>query len=241
MDQRKVRMLYFAVWAMLYGLSYSLSQRLFPAAVPYAVLAYAVLLIVWLGCRGYFGAFRIRRPVLSGRTGITVMALLLILPAANLISGGSFAGGSTAVLMAGTVIVEEVFFRGVLLADPGSFGNPLMEWMAERPDHTKVILSSGLFAVFHAVNAISKEEWIQVIPQIIFAFCAGVFFAAVTFRTNSLIPAAVCHFLVNITASEENAFSLPAAAGSMICLAAGILLLLPAGHIRKGTADEVIH
>lgn len=205
--------------------------------MPYAVLAYAVLLLVWLGHRRRLKALRICRPAPGGWTGILVMALLLILPAANRISGGSFAFGNTAVLMLGTVIVEEVFFRGVLLAEPGTFESPLAEWMEDRPDYVKAILSSGLFAIFHAVNVISGENWVWIIPQILCAFCAGMLFAAVTFRTNSLIPAAVCHFLVNITASEENAFSLPVAAGSILCLAAGILLLLPACLIRKGNCQ----
>ena len=227
-------MLYFLIWAVLYGLSYSLLQLLFPAALPYAIPGYAMLLLVWLGYRRRLRAYRICKPVLTGRTGLTVMALLLILPAANLISGGSFAGGRTAVLMLGTVTVEEVFFRGILLAEPGTSGIPMFELLADRPDHAKAFISSGLFAAFHAVNVIGGEEWMQVVPQIIFAFCAGMLFAAVTLRTDSLLPAAAGHYLINITASAKNAFSLPAAAGSILCLAAGIILLLPACPVRKG-------
>ena len=230
-------MLYFAVWAVLYGLSYSLSKLLLPTALPYAVLIYAILLIVWLGYRQRLKALHVCRPVASRWTDIPVMALLLILPAANRITGGSYADGKTAVLMLGAVIVEEVFFRGILLAEPGTFENPLIKWMEDRPDHVKAILSSGLFAVFHAVNAIGGEAGIQVLPQIICAFCAGMLFAAVTFRTDSLIPAAAGHYLINITASEENVFSLPVAVGSVICLAAGILLLLPACSLRKGNCQ----
>lgn len=228
-------MLYLAVWAVLYGLVYSFFRLLFPAALPYAALSYAVLLLVWLGYRGRLKALRICRAAFRGWTDVPVLALLFILPAANRISGGAFAAGDTAVLMIGAVIVEEVFFRGVLLAGPGTSGVPLFEWAAEQPDRAKALFSSGLFAAFHAVNAVSGEDGVRILPQILCAFCAGMLFAAVTFRVNSLIPAAAGHFLVNITASEANAFSLPIMIGSVLCLAAGgILLLLPARHIRRG-------
>ena len=240
------RMISIVVWAVLYGLSYSLAQLVFPAAVPYAVLSCAVLLLVWLGYRQRLRALRISRPVLNGPAGIMspallrILASLLILPAANLMSGGSFASGSTAVLMLGTVFVEEVFFRGVLLAKPGTFESPFLASITEQPDYKKALLSSGLFAGFHVVNAIGGEAWLQIGPQMVCAFCAGMLFAAVTLRTDSLLPAAAGHFLVNITAAEENAFTLPAAFGCMLCLAAGILLLA-ASSIQKGKTHEAIH
>ena len=230
-------MLAFAVWAVLYGLSYSVSKLLFPTALPYITPCYAVLLISWLGYRQRLRAFRLCLPVLRGWSGVLVMLLLLLLPAANLLSGGSFASGKTAVLMLGPVIVEEIFFRGVLLAEPGTAGIPFLAWMTEQPVFVKAIISSGLFAVCHAANVTGGEEWIKVVPQITCAFCAGMLFAAVTFRTNSLIPAAAGHFLVNVTASESNVFSVLIAAGSVICLAAGISLLRPAGHLREGNCS----
>ena len=161
----------------------------------------------------------------------------MVLPAANLLSGGTLAEGNTAVLMCGAVLVEEIFFRGVLLAEPGDGhssapGNALLKWLAAQPEYGRACISSGLFAFFHAVNAVSGEGWTQVLPQMFCAFCAGMLYAAVTFRTNSLIPAAAGHFFVNITAAEENVLSLPVAAGSILCLAAGILLLLPASRSR---------
>ena len=248
----KTRMFYFMIWAVLYGLSYSLTDLLYPAAVPYAAAAYAVLLLAWLRHRRLLKVFRIckpvfpvRRPGLSGQTdlpaGLSLEALpkirqilmaflLLILPAANLLSGGSFADVKTMVLMAGTVIVEEVFFRGVLLAE-----KPLTTWMAAKPEFVRAAISSGLFSVFHAVNAAGGEAWLHVLPQMICAFCAGMLFAAVTLRTDSLIPAAAGHYFVNMTAAEENVFSLPVAAGSAICLLAGILLL---SRPRERKADR---
>ncbi len=240
------RMISIVIWAVLYGLSYSLAQLVFPAAVPYAVLSCAVLLLVWLGYRRRLKALHINPPVSDGSAGISspalllILFLLLILPAANLLSGGSFASGSTVVLMLGAVLVEEVFFRGVLLAKPGTFDTPLLAWLTEQPDYVKALLSSGLFAVFHAVNAIGGEAWLQIVPQMVCAFCAGMLFAAVTLRTDSLLPAAAGHFLVNITAAEENTCILPTAFGCMLCLAAGILLLA-ASSIQRGKTHEAIH
>ena len=239
-------MISIVIWAVLYGLSYSLAQLVFPAAVPYAVLSCAVLLLVWLGYRRRLKALRISHPVLNRPDGISspplllILFLLLILHAANLLSGGSFAAGSTVVLMLGAVLVEEVFFRGVLLAKPGTFDTPLLKWITEQPDYVKALLSSGLFAVFHAVNAIGGEAWLQIVPQMVCAFCAGMLFAAVTLRTDSLLPAAAGHFLVNITAAEENVFTLPAVFGCMLCLTAGILLLA-ASSIQRGKTHETIH
>lgn len=74
----------------------------------------------------------------------------------------------------------------------------------------------------------------QVALQIFCTLCAGMLFAAATLRTDSLIPAVTAHFFVNITARLADAYSLPVLIGSRICLAAGILLLLPALTIRKG-------
>lgn len=238
-------MVYFVFWTALYVLSYNLSQRMNPAVTPYAVLICAALLLIWLGCRRSLKQFHICRPVLRGRDGLQsaargqfpdrVLSLLGLaaLPAANLLSGGSFAEGNTAVLMAGAVIFEEVFFRGVLLAESGT--SPFITWIAAKPEIVRAGISSGLFAVFHAVNAAGGEAWLHVLPQMICAFCAGMLFAAVTLRTDSLIPAAAGHYFVNMTAAEENVFSLPVAAGSAICLLAGILLL---SRPRERKADR---
>lgn len=233
-----MEMIEFVVWAVLYGLSHSLTNMLFPAAVPYTVLMYAVLLLVWLGYRRCLERFRIRRPAVHGWSGVAILALLMILPAANLLSGGISADGDTVVMMLGTVIVEEVFFRGILLVEPGGrtvSDNPLVTWMAAKPEFVRACISSGLFALFHAANVISGEAWLHVLPQMICAFCAGMLFAAVTLRTDSLIPAAAGHYFVNMTAAEENVFSLPVAAGSAICLLAGILLL---SRPRERKADR---
>lgn len=235
-------MVYFVFWTALYVLSYNLSQRMNPTVTPYAVLICAALLLIWLGCRRSLKQFHICRPVLRGRDGlqsaargqfpdrVLILLGLAALPAANLLSGGSFAEGNTAVLMAGAVIVEEVFFRGVLLAE-----KTLTTWMAAKPEFVRAAISSGLFSVFHAANAGSGEPWMHVLPQMICAFCAGMLFAAVTLRTGSLIPAAAGHYFVNMTAAEENVFSLPVAAGSAICLLAGILLL---SRPRERKADR---
>lgn len=71
---------------------------------------------------------------------------------------------------------EEFLFRGVILGKLRKYG-----------DTFAILSSSLLFALMHA-NLV----------QIPFAFVGGVFFAFITVKTNSLLPAMIIHFINNL-------------------------------------------
>lgn len=71
---------------------------------------------------------------------------------------------------------EEFMFRGVILGKMRKYG-----------DSFAIIASSLLFAMMHGN-----------LQQISFAFIGGMFFAFVTVKTNSLLPAMIIHFANNL-------------------------------------------
>lgn len=72
---------------------------------------------------------------------------------------------------------EEFLFRGVILGKLRKYG-----------DTFAILISSLLFGLMHG-NLV----------QIPFAFIGGVFFAFVTVKTNSMLPAMIIHFLNNLS------------------------------------------
>ena len=217
-------MLYLAVWAVLYGLSYFFARMVCPAAVPYVLICYACVLLAWLYFRHLWKTLRIKLPSGGKGRSAAVYAALLMMPAANLIAGGKFSGAEQVLLMLGTVSVEEIFFRGVLLGkDDERRRESLL--LTKLSDPERVLFSAVLFAVLHAANALSGSGIQEVLFQIVCAFCAGILYGAATLWTDSLLPALIGHLLVNITAAETAVVSWTVSAGAALSLAAGILLI----------------
>lgn len=83
---------------------------------------------------------------------------------------------STFITAVAPAFAEEFLFRGILLGKMRKYG-----------DYFAIIASSLFFAMMHGN-----------LQQIPFAFMAGIFFAYVTVKTNSLLPAMLIHFTNNL-------------------------------------------
>jgi membrane protease YdiL (CAAX protease family) len=94
--------------------------------------------------------------------------------------------GLASAVLAG--VMEEVAFRGVLL-------NALLP----RGAWPAVAISSMLFGLMHASNALLGAPWQTVLLQIVFAGMAGTGYAAMRLRTGSLWPPVVLHALFDLT------------------------------------------
>ncbi len=93
-------------------------------------------------------------------------------------------------------ILEEVAFRGVILAMFLRFYNP-----------PKAILVSALgFGTIHLGNMLSGGDPVWVAGQAVWAAILGLFYGYVTLKTNSLIPAMIVHYLGNLFVPALNAY-----------------------------------
>ncbi len=93
-------------------------------------------------------------------------------------------------------ILEEVAFRGVILAIFLRFYNP-----------PKAILFSALgFGAIHLGNIFSGGDPVWVAGQAVWAVILGLFYGYVTLKTNSLVPAMIVHYLSNLFVSALNVY-----------------------------------
>lgn len=180
-----------SLWVATYGLTYVLSSWLFgsesPWSVPLAMAGYTTSLLLWLFRTGRFRALGLR-PLRQMRLG--VYPLLLLLPVCNLLTaGGFFMEPPSILLMLSVCAAEEIFFRGFLLRR-----------LIRHGILPAVLISSGVFALFHLVNLLGGRSPAYICMQVLCAFTVGVFYGAVAIRSESLIPCFVAHFLTNITA-----------------------------------------
>ncbi|MFW9824771.1 MAG: type II CAAX prenyl endopeptidase Rce1 family protein [Candidatus Thorarchaeota archaeon] len=84
-------------------------------------------------------------------------------------------------------IWEEVTFRGIILS-----------LQKKRYSQTTVILLNGIaFGLFHYVNLLFIPNVLSISLQVYFASCLGITFSYIYFKTKSIIPCIVIHYLVN--------------------------------------------
>lgn len=90
-------------------------------------------------------------------------------------------------------LMEETAFRGLSGAN----------YMRVHPDGKKLTLfatfSAILFGVMHMGNVTAGQALDETLMQVFYAFGVGVLYAAVYFRTGSLLPMIVSHALVDVT------------------------------------------
>jgi membrane protease YdiL (CAAX protease family) len=60
------------------------------------------------------------------------------------------------------------------------------------------MITALTFGLFHLVNLLFGGDPVFVLRQVIFGCGAGIFYAGMVIRTNSLLPAMIFHYLVNI-------------------------------------------
>ena len=112
-------------------------------------------------------------------------------------------------LMVCVAVIEEVFFRGFLY-------DILSKW--NRWGY--IFLSAFLFGVFHIVNLWEGYRLHYVIMQTVCAFSAGICYAGLTVKIQSIVPAIIAHSLTNLSASINGHVlleKLPSASNEVIC------------------------
>lgn len=204
----------FILWIAAYGLVYTaagrLQQNVHPWVVPLAMAGYAAALIGWIfrtGRAQFLGLCAARKGKISS---FYRFLPLLILPVCNLLTAKTFFPGLPVFfLMLSVCAAEEIFFRGFLLRS-------LMQYGALPA----IVLSSGIFALFHLVNLMSGGLPAYTWMQVLCAFSVGICYGAITIQTGSLIPCFFAHFLTNITAAPVSTGAVP---WFWLCIAAYVL------------------
>lgn len=191
----------FYLWIAAYGLVYTLAcvlpQQVRLWAVPAGMVGYAAILVGWLCRSGQARALGLCPPPGKLGRGLWLALPMLLLPLCNLLLAGSFRPElPTVVLMLGVCTVEEIFFRGFLLRRLLRFGAI-----------AAILLSGGIFALFHLANP--SEALPAPGAQLACAFAVGICYGAVTLRLGSLVPCLLSHFLTNITAVPVTAEAVP--------------------------------
>jgi membrane protease YdiL (CAAX protease family) len=84
-------------------------------------------------------------------------------------------------------IFEEVAFRGVIFTI----------LMTKYKPNTAILISSVIFGLAHSVNVLMGQDVIITIAQLGFAFFLGLLLAIIVWKTNSLIPTILIHYLLD--------------------------------------------
>lgn len=87
-------------------------------------------------------------------------------------------------------IFEEGLFRGVIFKTLQQTNWPNRLW-------GQMAVSAVIFGGLHLFNLLQGASWQGTLMQVIYAFALGMLFAAVAYRTQSLLPAILCHSLID--------------------------------------------
>lgn len=203
-------------WIPLYGAVFVLSGWMearfgcFKILQPIAMLIYTSLLMAWYNHGSRRG---MRLPRISDRTARMHILPLAVLPAMNLLCINQISTGPAAsIILLCAAVCEEIFFRGFLL-----------RWLATRNVRWGILVSSGVFSLFHLVNLVQARPAL-ILWQVVYAFAAGLAYGAYTIQHGSLVPCIVSHALTNLTAGAAPDESTVAA----ICC--GVCILVCAGY-----------
>lgn len=87
-------------------------------------------------------------------------------------------------------IFEEGLFRGVIFKTLQETNWPSQLW-------GQMAVSALIFGGLHFLNLLQGSSWQGTLMQVIYAFALGMLFAAVAYRTQSLLPTILCHWLID--------------------------------------------
>jgi membrane protease YdiL (CAAX protease family) len=93
-------------------------------------------------------------------------------------------------------IVEEVVWRGVVLA----------AFLRVYDQRKTILFSAIVFGVLHIFAALNGHPLIYAVGNVVWAAILGIFYAYVTLKTGSLLPAMIVHYLGNLFVSAINAY-----------------------------------
>ena len=155
---------------------------------------------------------------------LAVPALITLVP----LLGGvrSIEGGTWAVLLAGYVItgfMEELLWRGVVQRLLAPTGIAKAVW-----------LGSAIFGAAHLTNVLFRPSAGLVLSQAFGAFCFGVGYAALRWRTNTIWPLMVMHLATDLFAAIGGLPKIPVLVAQDV-----VLLALGAYLIRTGARDRM--
>lgn len=162
----------------------------FPGADPIVVRLVAVLALVAMACAvvaraGAWRAVGAAGPATWSRVGLLAVPALVAL--APLVTGLDLpAPGILLVLVTGyaaTGVFEEVWHRGVILDTLRSLGV-----------RRSAVIGGGLFAASHLANVVFGQAVAVSAAQAVGAFCFGIGFAVLRWRTNAVWLLAAIHF-----------------------------------------------
>ena len=133
--------------------------------------------------------------------------------------------GTLAVFVVGyilTGLMEETLWRGAVQRILAPTGTAQAVW-----------LGSALFGAAHLVNVAFRDSVALVVAQAFGAFCFGVGYAALRWRTNTIWPLMVLHLTTDLFAAVGGLPKIPVLVGQDV-----VLLVLGAVLIRKGRMSE---
>ena len=154
---------------------------------------------------------------------LVVPALLALVP----LLGGvrSIEGGTWAVLLTGYVMtgfMEELLWRGAVQRILAPIGTAKAVW-----------LGSAIFGAAHLTNVLFRPSVGLVLAQAWGAFCFGVGYAALRWRTNTIWPLMALHLMTDLFAAVGGLPKIPVLVAQDV-----VLLALGAFLIRKGRVSE---
>lgn len=127
------------------------------------------------------------------------------------------------------VLVEEIIFRGIL---------PVVAMERLKLNTVQsAIAVSVLFMLFHFAGILNGAELPYATVQSVLAFGAGFTFTALTFRCRSILPAAIIHFLLNLSADLCVNNSLP----WLIWCGISALCAVYGGYLLRLEKRSIIH
>ena len=187
------------IWIYVYYLICQIAKKLTTAGTnsqwiqSLAIVLYTIALLVWLLLSGKarkLGLCRIKR---NYARFAEIAFFLLVFPMCNLFTSAYLEKDPAVIVMTFSIcLIEEIFFRGLLLQRLKRYGLKAC-----------VLLSSGLFALYHLGNLFVIRDVGYVLLQTISAFSAGMCYAVSAILMDSLLPCVVAHFFVNITAAPD--------------------------------------
>lgn len=138
---------------------------------------------------------------LSQAAGVLVYRLIQGLPVDGSFIRSSFVLAnqlpprSTSWLISLPSIIEEILWRGVILAA-----------FLRKNDQPKAILFTALcFGLWHILSLIGGDP-VLAAGNVVWAAILGIFYGYITLKTNSLLPAMIVHYLGNLFVAAINAY-----------------------------------
>jgi len=129
---------------------------------------------------------------------------LLLIVSVNLWNGININNSTAEIIfyiltMLNVGFIEEIIFRGFLF-----------KMMAKDNIKSAIIVSSVTFGIGHIINLLNGADLIPTIMQMCYAISIGYLFVIIFYKSKSLIPCIITHFLVNALSifNIENEISL---------------------------------